>query len=33
MNLWTRETTGRIVYNHFNTVKKNDPIRLLERKE
>lgn len=33
MNLWSRGTTGRVVYQHMNMVKKRDPIRQMTRKE
>ena len=33
MNQWAKGTTGRIVYKQQNTVKTNDPIHLLQRKE
>ena len=33
MNMWATGTTGRAVYRHMNSVKQNDSIRALPRKE
>ena len=33
MNTWARDTTGRNVYRHMNSIKTNDSIKLLDRKD